>query len=46
VITSTQYVTDHVITAQLKTEIRVASVIRGSVNDIDHYLRDTIQLSH
>lgn len=43
-IRGTQYVTDHIIIAQLKTEIRVASVFRGSVIDID-YLRDTIQQS-
>lgn len=42
----TQYVTDHIIIAQVKIEIRVASVFRESVIDIDHYLRDMIQQSH
>jgi len=45
VIRGTQYVTDHINIAQLKREIRVTSVFRGSVIDIDHYLRDTIQQS-
>ena len=38
VIRGTQYVTDHTIIAQLKTEIWVAIVFRRSVNNIDHYL--------
>jgi len=40
-----QNVTDHIIIAQVKIEIRVASVFRVSVIDIDHYLKDTIQQS-
>jgi hypothetical protein len=37
-IRGTKYVTDHIIIEQLKTEIRVVSVFRGSTTDTDHYL--------